>query len=84
LIPNHPQPTEQNLVKIHRYYTKQKGNHTFKKRVTTFEKLPSKFESKTNFAFIEYCGQQEKISRPHGNSQDKDEHYTRTDSLILH
>lgn len=82
--PIHPQPTEQNLVKIHRYYTKQKGNHTFKKRVTTFEKLPSKFESKTNFAFIEYCGQQEKISRPHGNSQDKDEHYTRTDPLILH
>lgn len=84
MIPNHPQPTEQNLEKIHRYYTKQKGNHTFKKRVTTFEKLPSKFESKTNFAFIEYCGKQEKIRRPHGNSQDKDEHNTRTDPLILH
>lgn len=48
------------------------------------KKLPSKFETKTNFAFIEYCGQQEKISRPHGNSQDKEEHYTRTDPLILH
>lgn len=36
--PIHPQPTKKNLVKIQRYYTKQKGNHTFKKRVTTFEK----------------------------------------------
>lgn len=40
--PIHPQPTKKNLVKIHRYYTKQKGNHTFKKRVTTFEKKTQK------------------------------------------
>lgn len=77
------QPTEENLFQIHRYYTKQKGNHVFRKRVTCFDAVPSKFREKINFAIIEYCGEFKETTIAHGNAKDKAEKYIRTDPVIL-
>ena len=77
------QPTEQNLFQIHRYYTKHKGNHSFKKRVTCFDTVPPKFQEKIHYAIIEYCGKFNEVVMAHGNSKDKNENYIRTDPAII-
>lgn len=45
------QPTNETLIQIRRYYTKQKGNHHSKKRVTAFERLSPSLEAKLDMAF---------------------------------
>lgn len=40
---------------IHRYYTKQKGNPGFNKRVTSFEIAPLEFHQKKHYAVVKYC-----------------------------
>ena len=79
------QPTVQNLFKIHRYYTKQKGNPGFKKRVTSFEIVPPDFQQKKHYAVIEYCGVFQPIAIAHGKSKCNEDKvpYIRTNPEIL-
>lgn len=71
------------MFQIHPYYTKQKGNHVFRKRVTCFDAVPSKFREKINFAIVEYCGEFKETTIAQGNAKDKAEKYIRTDPVIL-
>ena len=60
-----PQPSE-NILTMHRYYTKHKQDHEYKKRITTIIQAPTHLNI-TNLAIIEYLGIQTFKRAPHGN-----------------
>lgn len=81
--PIEPQPTEDDIIKSHRYYAKSKVNETYRKRVTIFTKLPKEHAEKQTTALVEYQGELNIERKPHGNNKTTNEPYMRTDPGIL-
>ena len=79
-VPLNPQP--EHVLTVHRYYTLLKGNHGYKKRVTTMQSNSILYSKLNSLALIEYCGENTSSARPHGNSKRK-ENYIRTDPKVL-
>ncbi|KAK6186601.1 hypothetical protein SNE40_005891 [Patella caerulea] len=49
-----PQP--ERYIIFHRYYCKLKGDHEYKKRITTIKTAPKDLSHFQNMALVEYCG----------------------------
>ena len=82
-VPLEPQPSEDTIVKCHRYYTKLKRDPKYTKRVTVLRKLPTTHLSKKSIALVEYQGEFGNHRTPHGNNTKIGEPYIRTDPQIL-
>ena len=76
--PLDPQPPQEKVGLIHRYYAKSNQDRKYEKRVTWLFKggLQSKY------AVAEYIGQFPGL-RPHGNSRDPTSEYLRTPSFVI-
>lgn len=77
-----PQPTQEVIVKCHRYYTKLKSYPTYQKRVTilsTYEKTTSN----ETIALVEYQGIYKNQKTTTWNNTKTEEPYIRTDPEIL-
>ena len=82
-VPFEPRPSEDTIVKCHRYYTKLKSDPKYTKCVTVFKKLPTPHLSKKSTAYVDYQGEFENHRTPHGNNAKTGEPYIRTDPQIL-
>jgi molybdopterin converting factor small subunit len=80
--PLEPQPEQ--ILGMHRYYTKLSSDDTYKKRVTIITDLPQSLKVKENFALVEYCGKMPPNTKKHGNTKAYDgAPYTRTNPNVL-
>ena len=75
-----PQPSEENLVIMTRYYTTLKPDDNYKRRVSRLELSSNK---QSSYAIVEYIGKYPEEIVPHGNSKHQDTMYTRTNPEIL-
>ena len=76
--PLDPQPDQQKVVVVHRYYTNFKTDKSYKKRVTWL----GEGGLTSSFALIEYLGSHPGLL-PHGNSKDQKSEYLRTPNFVM-
>ncbi|VDI10138.1 Hypothetical predicted protein [Mytilus galloprovincialis] len=82
-IPFNPQPSPDSIVTLERYYTPLKRDKMYKKRVSTFNRLPTQHQDRVHLALVEYTGKFSQTSGPHGNAKHVTHDYTRTDPKVL-
>ena len=75
-----PQPSEDNIIIMNRYYATLKRSPHFKKRVTFF--VSQQNEHLANVALYEYTGTLPPESQPHGNAKSGNT-YTRTNPSTM-
>jgi hypothetical protein len=78
-VPIEPQPNENDLVIMKRYYATLKRDKSYKKRITWFESLPDYPMELLSLAVAEYLGNFpiDEISQ-HGNARKTNQEYVRT------
>ena len=81
-IPVVEQPTENELLVIHRQYMTLKASSDYKRRITWVSSVPVNETIRMEVAIYEYLGVFPG-SRPHGNSKDVKRIYTKTGSQVL-
>ena len=81
-IPLEPQPTQEVIVKCHRYYTKLKSDPTYQKRVTILSTYENTTSNET-IALVEYQGIYKNQKTTTWNNTKTEEPYIRTDPEIL-
>ena len=72
-----PQPNINEVFTVCRYYAKQKGNNTYKKRVSWLDGATER-----KYAIVEYVGQL-MLPMPHGNVKTSTEPFIRTPQMII-
>lgn len=82
-VPLIPQPYQDSLVTLTRYYTPLKRQNNFKKRVSTFNRMPQRFSDRANLALVEYTGSFPTASAPHGNAKNVTYDYVRTNPDVM-
>ena len=73
-----PQPKDESICIMRRYYSTLKRDNSFKKRTTWFEKMPQHDSSKLNIAIVEYLGKFPKEGSSHGNRKTSNCDYVRS------
>lgn len=78
-VPLEPQPDDDDIVILHKYYTTLKRSPDYSKHVSWFSKLPVQFQHKVSIAVVEYSGDfpVNKLS-VHGNNKTENKEYKRT------
>lgn len=71
-----PQPSQSDILQIHRYYTMLKADKSYKKRISWLG-----LEGVSDIAIVEYLGSFPGLV-PHGNSKHKNE-YVRTPAVVM-
>ena len=82
-VPLSPQPDPDSVVTLTRYYTPLKRQNNFKKRVSTFNRMPQRFSDRANLALVEYTGSFPTASAPHGNAKNVTNDYVRANPDML-
>ena len=77
-IPFDPQPTEDEIVVMHRYYATSNADPNYKKRVSWL----GKGGLRSSLAVVEYKGKFPGLI-PHGNSKDPESEYIRTPAHVM-
>ncbi|GFS04422.1 hypothetical protein ElyMa_001175300 [Elysia marginata] len=75
-VPADQQPSEEDILKVHRMYNILKADENYERRATWLEPAP------TPIACVEYIGHYPGAA-PHGNAKTTREPYTRTDPSVL-
>jgi hypothetical protein len=60
-----------------------KRQNNFKKRVSTFNRMPQRFSDRANLALVEYTGSFPTASAPHGNAKNVTNDYVRTNPDVM-
>ena len=74
-----PQPQQDQILTIGRYYSKLKLNENYKRKITWIKKFSQSYQK---FAVVEYIGNYPGLSK-HGNSKIIDNVYVRTPKSVL-
>ena len=74
-VPLDPQPSDENIVTVSRYYATHGTDPSFEKKVSYFVRKTDR--SLGNIAVYEYKGTQPRTTQPHGNAKSNEE-YIRT------
>ena len=77
-VPLNPQPAENEIMVLHRYYATSNADPNYKKRVTWL----GKGGVQSNLAIVEYRGKFPGL-KPHGNSKDSESEYLRTPVHVM-
>ena len=78
-VPSDPQPNENDIVVLRRYYCGLKGESRYRRKVTWADKLPSNVDAQQcNVAVVEYIGKQPQKQVTHGNARKTTQPYMRT------
>ena len=81
-VPLDPQPLENDLFLLRRYYTTLKRCPTYKRRISWLEKVPSSVTPPTCYC-VEYTGTYPKDVSAHGNAKSARREYVRTQPQVL-
>jgi len=79
-VPDTPQPEESEIIVLCRYYCVQKGNPSYRKRVSW---LLDKSLCKRSLAVVEYIGEPVNEPPAHGNSKNEVKGYVRTPATTM-
>ena len=80
--PLEPQPTENDVLILKRYYSILKRSQLFKRRISWLENCP-KTESETGLLSVEYIGIFPVDVTPHGNAKSSKTEYVRTAPSVI-
>jgi hypothetical protein len=77
-----PQPDENSIIILHRYYLQNKSDTNFRKRISYFTSYPAN-DTITQKALVEYLGVFSGDLKCHGNAVHYSRPYVRTDPRVL-
>ena len=81
-VPLSPQPNDDDIVIMRRFYATLKRKEDFKKRVTWIEKTSSKMTDCRDKAVVEYLGLFPETQSVHGNNKKAGNEYVRTSETV--
>ena len=82
-IPLNPQPIQDTIVTLSRYYTPLKRDKMYKKRVSHFSRMPTQHQARAEISLVEYTGAFPENTAPHGNAKHVTHDYQRTDPKVF-